>query len=173
MPLSNNMKPFQNAWVVADLDLAVKHWIEVCQVGPFFVQDLRNVISDVKYRGEPGELPMKIALAQAGPVQIELIQPFGDSPNCYRDVVPPGESGFHHMCVWTMDFEADTRHFNELGYPTANEGRTEAGRFAYFDTRPGLNCMIEIVEHSTALVTLFEEIAQASIDWDGRDPIRG
>ena len=66
---------FQNAWVVDDLSAAIDQWVTKLGVGPFFVTEYRDVFSDVVYRGVPGLLNMKVALAQNGPVQIELIEP--------------------------------------------------------------------------------------------------
>ena len=50
---------------------------------------------------------MKTALAQAGDMQIELIQPTGNSPSAYRDTVPMGRSGFHHIVRSVFDTVAD------------------------------------------------------------------
>ena len=66
---------FQNAWVVDDLSAAIDQWVTKLGVGPFFVTEYRDVFSDVVYRGVPGLLNMKVALAQNGPIQIELIEP--------------------------------------------------------------------------------------------------
>ena len=113
---------FQNAWVVDDVEAACMKWVNEMGVGPFFITEYTNQFSDVFYRGQPGELSMIVALAQAGPTQVELIQPTVD--RCaYRDSVAPGSVGFHHMCVWTHDIEADTAYFAGLGYDAANMGR--------------------------------------------------
>ncbi len=79
--------------------------------------------------------------------------------------------GFHHMCVWTHDIDADTAYFESLGYPAATMGRS-GSRFAYYDTRPLLGCMLEVVEHSERIEAMFNAVAAASVDWDGTDPIR-
>ena len=117
-------------------------------------------------------LDMIVALGQAGPVQVELIQPL-TSQCAYRDVVPEGQSGFHHMCVWTHDIEADTAYFEGLGYTAANRGTTGPAQFAYYDTRPLMGCMLEVVTHNEAIVARFAEIARAAEGWNGEDPIRG
>ena len=163
---------FQNAWVVEDVEAACLRWANEMGVGPFFVSEYRGAFADVLYRGQPAELDMIVALGQAGPVQVELIQPL--TPQCaYRDVVPEGQSGFHHMCVWTHDIEADTAYFEGLGYTAANRGTTGPAQFAYYDTRPLMGCMLEVVTHNEAIVARFAEIARAAEGWNGEDPIRG
>lgn len=161
---------FQNAWVVPDVEVACLKWAEEMGVGPFYVTEYRDAFHDVTYRGEPAELNMRVALAQAGPVQIELIQPL--SERCaYRDSVPEG-IGFHHLCVWSQDFDADHKAWTDKGYAAANTGRVGEVQFGYFDTRPLLGCMLEIVTHNEPTVERFAQIAAAAEGWDGRDPIR-
>lgn len=163
---------FQNAWVVDDAEAAAMRWAGEMGVGPFFFTEYTDHFSDVTYRGEPSELSMIVGLAQAGPVQIELIQPTTDKPCAYRDSVEPGTVGFHHMCVWTHDIEADTEYFEQLGYPAANTGDAGIVRFAYYDTRPLMGCMLEVVEHGPAIAEYFRLIADAGAAWDGTRPIR-
>ena len=43
---------------------------------------------------------MSCAFAQAGPMQIELIEQHTDGPSVYRDMFPAGTGGFHHLCYW-------------------------------------------------------------------------
>lgn len=163
---------FQNAWVVDDAEAVATQWSTEMGVGPFFFTEHTDGLTDVKYRGEPSELSMIVALAQAGPVQIELIQPTTAKPCAYRDSVAPGAPGFHHMCVWTHDIDADSAYFEQLGYPTANIGDAGHVRFAYYDTRPLMGCMLEVVEQNPAIVQTFQRIAEAGAHWDGTRPIR-
>ncbi len=162
---------FQNAWVVDDVEAACMQWVQQMGIGPFFVTEYTNQFSDVTYRGQPAELSMFVALAQAGPVQIELIQPTVE--RCaYRDSVPKGATGFHHMCVWTHDIAQDTAYFERLGYPMANAGSAGPTQFAYYDTRPLMGCMLEVVTKHPAIEARFAEIAAAANGWDGANPIR-
>lgn len=163
---------FQNAWVVDDVEVACLKWVDELGVGPFFVTEYRDIFSEVRYRGQPAKLDMIVALAQAGPVQIELIQPLVQQC-AYRDSVEPGQAGFHHMCVWTHDIEADTAYFEGLGYPEANSGGVGDVRFAYYDTRPLMGCMLEVVTKNEGVVERFAQIAAAAEQWDGLNPIRG
>lgn len=173
MPLPTDRTVFQNAWVVPDLEAAMRHWIAVMHVGPFFVLDCRDILEDILYRGTPSEMKMMVGLAQAGPVQIELIQPMMDGPNAYTDFVPRDRAGFHHVCTWTRDIDADIAHYAAHGCPTANSGRVKGGgRFAYFDTTAVMNCMVEVVEQSAFTEEFFGMIAASAANWDGKDPIR-
>ena len=114
---------------------------------------------------------MRVAIAQAGNIQIELIEPI--SPKCaYRDSIPTGETGFHHMCVWTHDFDSDLLYMENLGYTAANTGKVSEVTFAYFDARPLMGCMLEVVSYNENTEKRFENIATAAKNWDGADPLR-
>lgn len=163
---------FQNAWVVNDVEAACMKWVNEMGVGPFFLTEYKpGTFDSITYHGKIADLSMKVALAQAGNVQIELIEPLTEQC-AYRDSVPAGSEGFHHMCVWTHDFEADKQYFAGLGYEAANTGKIRDVDFAYFDTRPLMGCMLEVVTHNPATVERFGMIAEVGNNWDGKDPIR-
>ena len=76
------------------------------------------------------------------------------------------------MCVLTEDFEADRKYFEALGYTAATQGRIFDLEFAYYDTRPLLGCMFEVVTRTQSFEARYQEIAHASENWDGENPIR-
>lgn len=175
MLLPSGRVVFQNAWVVEDVEATAMEWVNTFSIGPFFVSEYGpDSLVDTSYRGRPASMHMLVGLAQAGPVQIELIQPLGDGPSAYRDTVKPRENRFHHMCVWTDDLDADLAWYGERGCPTAAAGRVaDSARFAYVDSQAKLNCMIEILEHDDMIEGLFKVIADTCGNWDGKNPIRG
>ncbi len=161
----------QAAWVVNDLEQSMQRWIETLRVGPFFVVPHCKV-EGVSYRGAPAPLDFSAALAQAGPMQIELIQQHGDGPSAYRDMFAKGQEGFHHCCVMTNTFDADLERHRAAGSSAATQGSFGDMRFAYVDTRPHLGHMLEIIEDRDSIKNIFKMIADAAVDWDGRNPIR-
>jgi hypothetical protein len=162
---------FQNAWVVDDLQAAMRHWIETCGVGPFFV--LEHVqMQDLTYRGRPASVDCTIALAQAGRMQVELIVQHCDNPSIYRDLVPKGRSAFHHVAVFATDYDRELAEYRDQGLSVTTTGRFGDMRFCYVDASPRIDCVIEILEESQPLREHFAHIAAAAVDWDGRDPVR-
>lgn len=166
---------FQSAWVVDDIEAAALNWVKTTGIGPFFIADYQQgFLVDTYYRGTATAITMKTALAQAGDMQIELIEPTGSQPNIYRDTVPAGSTAFHHMCLWSQDIDADIAGYNRQGFETAAQGRVESGAsFAYIDTSATLGHMIELLDYSDEVKAVFDMIAAAAIDWDGSDPVRG
>ena len=162
---------FQNAWVVDDIEAACHRLVSNFGIGPFYIYQFGNTFKDVLYRGEPGEFEIILALAQAGPLQIELIQPVSH-PSVYRDSVPTGAMGFHHICAWTDDLAADVAHFNAIKCPSVCSANSGNVHFAYFDTRDIIGCMFEVVKKSSVNEELMQQVSDAAINWDGKQAIR-
>ncbi|QPI74904.1 VOC family protein [Sphingobium sp. Cam5-1] len=170
IPRNERMALLQNCWVVTDLDDAMERWLSM-GVGPFLRRD--SDYPDALYRGRPEPLAFKAALAQAGPVQIELIQQTSKGPSAYRDMVPEGQTGFHHMCRIVHNVGEEIRRLRARGIEMASEFRSVGGaQVAYADTRNELGCMLELVPAEPVLINLFRDVAEAARYWDGRDPVR-
>ncbi|MGE0679867.1 MAG: VOC family protein [Candidatus Binatia bacterium] len=97
----------QIAFVVRDLNQALRYWTETLGVGPFFL--LRDFIPvDYRYGGEPAPAPhLTIALGFSGEFQVELIQQHDDNPSAYRDFLLSGREGFQHVSSWVTRMEYD------------------------------------------------------------------
>jgi len=169
--MGNSPKFFQVAWVVNDLEASIRRWIDTAGVGPFFVVP-HSKVERVRYRGAPATLDMSAGLAQAGPMQIELIQQHNDDPSAYRDMFPKGQEGFHHLCTMTDSFDADLDRYRSEGCTAVTEGAFGDMRFVYVDTRARLGHMTEIIEDRASIKKMFKLIADAAVDWRGDDPIR-
>lgn len=170
---SRNRRVMQNSWVVHDIQAAMRHWVRTSGIGPFFtVEGL--TLDDQCYRGKPAARSIEVtfALAQAGDVQIELVCQLNDVSSAYRDLIPAGSSGFHHVALYCADYDADLAEYRAAGNEVAFSGAFAGKRFCYIDTSKALGCMVELIEASPAQEAFFNKIATAAMDWDGSDPIR-
>ena len=86
----------QNGYVVHDIQAAMRHWIEVLGVGPWFYVE-RLLVPDFTYKGQPSPVHISLALANSGPLQVELIQQRNDAPSLYRDFLNAGHEGLQHI----------------------------------------------------------------------------
>jgi len=164
----------QIAWVVDDLDAAVRFWQQTAQVGPFFTgEHVGGIFTEATHRGSPVEVDISCAIAQSGQVQIELIKQHGRAPSPYRDVYAEGESGLHHLCHLVDDVDAECRSYQERGIEVVMRA-VVAGQtpVAYLDTRPMIGCMTELMGRGGIVADMFAAAAAAATDWDGTDPIR-
>jgi hypothetical protein len=170
--MTQTNKIFQAAYVVGDLDAAMDNWRRVVDVGPFFVSR-GGAVDTLFHRGQPIEgFSADLALAQAGPVQIELIQPMSSGPNVFSDSVPAGTDAYHHQAYFTDDLDAEFARFAAMDVEVAWNGSVGELHFAYFDTRHLVGCMTEVLEHEVNIEATFRMVADAAVAWDGSDPVR-
>ncbi len=162
----------QQAYVVDDIEAAMRRWTDTLGVGPWFYNpDIQ--VTDTLYRGEPTSLRFAGAITYAGETQLELIQQLDDSPSCYRDLFPKGREGHHHVAVFADDFDADVARYVAAGFAVAFSGANRDMRFAYCDTSSALGIMIEVLEDVPSIHASFDAVKAAAAAWDGGDPIRG
>ena len=147
--IAMNRNFFQMCWVVPDLNAAMANWTSTAGVGPFFAFD-GIPFKDAIYRGKPDDLRgCTAAIAQAGDVQIELVAQEDDRMTIFREVVPMGQTGFHHAALYCTDYEAQRDAYIKAGSPLAFEGDMLGSRTSWLDTVPTLGFMVELVEAET------------------------
>jgi hypothetical protein len=156
---------------VNDLDAAIDRWRLTAGVGPFYVFRHPD-IQDFRYRGKPGKLDMSVAIAQAGNIQVELIEQHDDRPSAYRDVYGPGQEGMHHICRFAPDYDIELERYRAQGMSVAHSGLSGDMRFCYVDTRSNIGCMTEVLEERQFMRDMFQVIADSARNWDGTDPVR-
>jgi hypothetical protein len=166
----------QLAYVVPDIEAAMDHWSSVLGVGPWYYNP-RVPIRNYRFRGAAYEPHNSVALANSGPLQIELLQTRNDVPSMYREFRDAGLQGAQHVAYWTEHFDDDLARLQAQGFTVAMSGEVgERGRFVYFENvpHPGLHpgAVIELSEVAGPKGKLFRLIRESSIDWDGRDPVR-
>jgi catechol 2,3-dioxygenase-like lactoylglutathione lyase family enzyme len=163
----------QNGYVVRDIEAAMRHWTAVLGIGPFFYFE-KAPVQNFRYHGEPSDLVASIALANSGPLQIELIQQRNEAPSMYRDFLDAGNEGLQHIAYWTQGFDADLARLTSAGYEIGQSGEAAGpdGRFVYLDTEAHPGTVGEFSEISGTKGRFFEMIAAAARDWDGSNPVR-
>ena len=162
----------QNGYVVRDIEAAMRHWSEVLGVGPFFY--FADVpMEDFRYGGAASDLKVSIALANSGPLQIELIQQRNDAPSMYTDFLAAGREGLQHVAYWTETFDADLDRFLGMGYAVGQSGQVGGadGRFVYFTTEQHPGTVVELSEISGLKGQFFAYIRDTCAAWDGTDPV--
>jgi len=168
---ATNHKILQLAYVVNDVREAAARWTRTFGIGPFFLLE-RPRVTNPLYRGKPGDVSFSAALAQAGDVHVELIEQHCDSPSCYRDLIPKGREGFHHVAVIVEDYEKDVARYEALGCPVAASGEFGPLRFCYVDASATMACMVEVLEDLPFIHNYFTRVREAAENWDGTDPLR-
>jgi hypothetical protein len=160
----------QIGFLVDDLVEAARQWARVHGIGPFHV--LPRWETPYTYRGEPAVLDAQIAVAQAGPVQIELIHQYDDAPSIYTDLAGEGGCRFHQLSTVTFDYDRTRARYAGLGYEVRGEIVSRGQHVAYVDTRPDFGFYTEVVEATPEFLEAAGRISRTCATWDGTDPVR-
>jgi len=161
---------FQLGHVVDDVLTAAANWVQTFGVGPFHVLPVVEQRAD--YGGEMRTAEIQVAVAQAGPVQIELIQQHCDTPTIFKEWSRGGTSAFHQIATLTNDYDGKVAHFKSLGYSIAAESLSRGFRVAYVDTAADFGFYTEVVDGPPAFLDQLRTIADTCANWDGSDPVR-
>ncbi len=159
----------QMAFVVTDLEAAAARFARAMGIGPFLLNP-HIQLSNPRHRGVPVKTDFSLALAQAGDVQLELVQQHDETPSVYRDLFRPGEEGFHHVAIIVPDVAAEVARLTALGFAQASSGRFGDADFAYVDTAPALGHMVEVLPDSETIRRFFGRVRRAAEEWDGKGP---
>ncbi len=142
---------YQNAYVTRDLDRAVELLGERYGLEDFIVFEPEMVL-----KTPLGDKPASVraALAWAGGLQIELIQPCTGFLDHYLPYLPSDESDptprFHHVAVRRDDLAAMRAEIAKLNLALAFEGEVPELIFIYLDARATLGHYLEYVWASPA-----------------------
>jgi len=166
----------QAGYVVPDIEAAMDYWSSVLGVGPWYYNP-KVPIENYRYRGIGYDVHNSVALANSGPLQMELIQTRNDAPSMYRDFMRAGHLGLQHVAYWTEDFDDDLTRLQGDGFEVMMSGEVgHKGRFVYFagSDHPGQHpgTVIELSEIAGPKGKLFDLIRESSMGWNGRDPVR-
>jgi hypothetical protein len=158
--------------VVRDVEAAMKHWSEVCGVGPWFYAD-KLPVTQFSYRGERyDDIHLSIALGNSGDTQLELIQQRCDTPSMYRDFLTKGYEGMQHWSSWPEDYNAKLERALANGYEIGQQGDSARGRFVYLWNEGHPGTVIEMAHMTPDRRRIFDAVREAAADWDGSDPVR-
>lgn len=162
----------QTAYVVRDVEAAMRHWTGLMGVGPWFYRE-KVPLETFTYGGEPSGLEMSIALGYDGDMQFELIQQRNDAPSVYRDFLETFGEGQQHLGFRVDDLDAAVEKGMALGYAVTQEGFVaNSGPFTYMGAGGHPGTMIELLPMPEVRRRNWEIIKGWARGWDGSDPVR-
>jgi hypothetical protein len=162
----------QMAYVVEDIRASIDWWVKDAKTGPWFLLD-HFLGDDQVYRGKQSTADVAIAMGFAGHMCIELIQPLDTNPSVYREIIDRRGYGFHHLGMACADVEAEISAYQARGYDLAfSAGVPTGGSVAYMDDGRNEPGFVELIPATQGMDETFTRFWQASVDWDGCDPVR-
>ena len=140
----------QIAFVVDDIEAAIRSWADHMGVGPWSAYTLGPPrLREMVYRGETAEFSFRHALAWSGPLQLELVQPL-TGPGIFADHLQAHGPGVQHIGIVVPDHAGACATLAEHGYTPlqsgAGFGLDGTGRFAYFEPPAGIGTVIELID---------------------------
>ena len=129
--------------LVRDVEETARRLEELIGIGPFevFEPDYR----DLTLHGKTGRFKVKIGLAKAGPIQVELAQPlYGET--IYEEYAERKGYGLHHLGIRTDDMERSVKEMEARGFRVIQSGNRPGTKWAYLDTEEKTGLIFELIE---------------------------
>jgi Glyoxalase/Bleomycin resistance protein/Dioxygenase superfamily len=130
--------------VVRDLDEAMRTYVHEYSIGPWDVYEFNpGTVRDMREHGEPVERSWRLAIAQVGQVQWELVQPLDDD-SIYATFLATHGPGVHHVGVEVGDYDSTLAELAGRERHVVFGGEYNGARFAYLSTGGDLGVITEI-----------------------------
>jgi catechol 2,3-dioxygenase-like lactoylglutathione lyase family enzyme len=136
--------------VVKDLDRSIKYLTEVFGIGPFRVIEWPPVGRDDMqrlYHGKPGNFTARMAFAEVGPVELELIEPVSGE-SIWADFLRERGPGIHHIRFNTYDMDSVVNYLAEKGVGVTQSGLgiRPGTQWANLDTEDLVGFTLELMQ---------------------------
>jgi methylmalonyl-CoA/ethylmalonyl-CoA epimerase len=132
--------------VVKDIETSVAQYWKIFGIGPWQIYTFQSPdLFDTTLHGKPEPYSMKVAAAQVGNLQWELIQPLGGRSS-YQEFLDEKGEGLHHVAVMVEDFDKTVAALGKQGIGTVMTGKFRESSYAYLDTGPALGFITEILK---------------------------
>jgi len=140
----------QIAFVVEDLDLAVKNYYRTFGVGPWhFYTYQKPFVPRMSYRGEEGAYAMRVALSYFGDMRVELIESL-KGPSIYEEFIEKHGYGVQHLGFLVQDMEAALLEAREAGFIMIQDGAgfgpDDDGHYAYIESEEPFGTTFELIQ---------------------------
>jgi hypothetical protein len=155
-------EPVQVAYGVTDVRTAALRW-SARGAGPFFVRE-HIAVDDVAVEGRPGVFDHSSAYGQWGTIMVELV--------AVHEPTTLACIGLHHLAFFVASHDLAAAQLTGAGFRPVLGARAGETWFSFHDARTELGHLIEIYEATGTLRRFYAMVAEAAVDWDGRDPIR-
>jgi len=139
----NGLKINQVGMIVRDIEKTIKSLSALWDIGPFQKREID--LPDGIVHGRQKRIRAKLAFVQAGPIELELIEP-GEGENIYQEFLCAKGEGLHHFGIHVSDMEKEISRFKERGIDVLQSGNTPRVSFAYMDTENIAGVIFEFLQ---------------------------
>jgi len=129
--------------VVRDVKEAAEKLEKLIGIGPFEI--LEPDYRDLTYHGKVGKFKMRLGLAKAGPIQVELMQPLSGE-TIYEEFAKRKGFGLHHLGIRTDDMGESVKEMEAKGFHVLQSGNRPGIKWAYLSTEEQTGVIFELLE---------------------------
>lgn len=134
----------QVAHVVRNIDMAMKRYWEIFQIGPWDVYTFAPpAVRDSMVHGRPSDHSYLVAVTWVDGVQLELMQPLTGRSIYDEHLQSKGES-MHHIKLLYRSCESALKRFAAQGIGVIQSGKFDEDEFYYLETEKLFGYVIEI-----------------------------
>jgi len=129
--------------LVKDVEETARKLQKLMGIGPFKIME--PDYRDLTFHGKVGKFKIRLGLAQAGSIQIELMQPlYGET--IYNEFAERKGYGLHHLGIRTVDMERSMKEMEARGFHVIQSGNREGVKWAYLSTEEQTGVVFELLE---------------------------
>ncbi|HEX2924626.1 MAG TPA: VOC family protein [Chloroflexota bacterium] len=147
--------------VVKDVEKTAEAYWQQFGIGPWQILTFGPGIKKRTYHGEECAFSLRIAMAQVGPLIIELLQPL-EGPSPHADFLAQHGEGVQHLGIFVESLAQATEQMQGLGYRDVTSafgiGADGSGGATYFDTDRTIGTLLEIIEMPKELSSPIEKV---------------
>jgi hypothetical protein len=132
------MEVIQVGIYVKDVDETAKKLEQLLGI-PFKI--LEPDYKDLTYNGKPGKFKIRIGLANAGGIQMELTHPMSG-----KTIFAKRKHGIHHLGIRTNNMEKSIQEMKKKGFKVIQSGHRPGTKWAYLDTEKETGIIFELIE---------------------------
>jgi 4-hydroxyphenylpyruvate dioxygenase-like putative hemolysin len=138
--------------VVENLEKSMEYYWSTFGIGPFTIYTYEPpFVTDMMIRGKPTDYRMRIAFAKMEAIQLELIQPLGES--IYTEFLNEKGEGIHHIGCYVDHLDEAVALLKQQGIGVLQSGNRPGGGYAYMDTEKTLGAIWELIQRPTSMLT--------------------
>lgn len=135
---------------VKNLDKAMENYWNRAGIGPWKVYTYAPPrVKDPMYHGKPVYYKVRLALAWAGNMLVELIE-HCEGESVVKDFLEKHGEGMHHFGIFVPDLFAAMKEMEAAGFTILQSGwghgKDGDGGFAFIGTEDCLSTLIEIIQ---------------------------
>ena len=130
--------------VVEDIQKSMERYWEIFGIGPWDIYTFAPPdLTEPTVHGKPEPYTMRLATAQIGSVQWELIEPL-TGQSIYAHFLKEHGEGLHHVACLVDDFDQTVAALAQHDIDVLMGGTWKGTTYAYMDTGKALGAIVEL-----------------------------